>query len=195
MSNLYLCSAVLKHYQDQGCREDDLPLVHWACRSTIHRAQQSLLAVFWNLPNRAVAVLIRGLIFPSGKPYSPPSDTVIQKAAAVLLTDSETRDRLTLGIYLNSAENDPSGRIERAFQAVLRAGPAQKKLDQARRSGRLKVKRRSELVQVAREAGVIDETECQLLEAAERATCEAISVDEFSPEAMVGNQAGSEPAV
>ncbi len=101
----------------------------------IHRAQQSLLAVFWNLPNKAVAVLIRGLIFPSGKPYSPPSDTVIQKAAAVLLTDSETRDRLTLGIYLNSAENDPSGRIERAFQAVLRAGPAQKKLDQARRSG------------------------------------------------------------
>ncbi len=182
LSNLYLCSAVLKHYQDQGSREEDLPLLNWACRNTIHRAQQSLLAVFWNLPNRYLAVLVRSLIFPTGKPYAPPDDSVIQTAASVLLKDSATRDRLTHGIYLNSRENDPTGRIEHAFQAVLNAEPVETKITQARRSGKLAAQRYSELIEKALEAGIIDPAEADLARLAEKATRDAISVDEFSPE-------------
>ncbi|MGH8547234.1 MAG: acyl-CoA dehydrogenase [Methylococcales bacterium] len=184
LSNLYLCSAVLKHYQDQGSREEDLPLLNWACRNTIHRAQQSLLAVFWNLPNRALAVLVRSLIFPTGKPYAPPDDAVIQAAASVLLKNSETRDRLTQGIYLNSAENDPSGRIERAFQAVLAAEPVERKISDARRSGKLVFQRQSELIDKALASGFIDSDEADLARAAEQASRDAISVDEFSPESL-----------
>ncbi|MGH8559474.1 MAG: acyl-CoA dehydrogenase [Methylococcales bacterium] len=182
LSNLYLCSAVLKHYQDQGSEEEDLPLLNWACRNTIHRAQQSLLAVFWNLPNRSLAVLVRSLIFPTGKPYAPPDDAVIHAAAAILLKNSETRDRLTQGIYLNSRANDPTGRIEHAFRAVLDAEPVEKKITEARRSGKLVVQCPSELIGKALEAGIIDSVEADLARTAEQATRDAISVDEFSPE-------------
>ena len=84
LSNLYLCSTVLKHFCNQGSPEEDLPLLHWACQNTIHRAQQSLLAVFWNLPNRILALGLRALIFPNGKPYAPPGDRAIQNAAGHL---------------------------------------------------------------------------------------------------------------
>lgn len=181
LSNLYLCCAVLKHYQDQGSREEDLPLLNWACRNTIHRAQQSLLAVFWNLPNRSLAVLVRSLIFPTGKPYAPPDDRVIQQAASILLNDSATRDRLTDGIYLNSEENDPTGRIERAFRAVLDAEAVEKKITQARRSGKLVVQRQSEIIDQAFAAGFIDATEVELARCAEKAVRDAIRVDEFPP--------------
>ncbi|MGH8475528.1 MAG: acyl-CoA dehydrogenase, partial [Methylococcales bacterium] len=181
LSNLYLCSAVLKHYENQGSNEEDLPLLNWGCRNTIHRAQQSLLAVFWNLPNPSLAWLVRSAIFPAGKPYAPPDDRVIHAAASVLLKDSGARDRLTQGIYLNSNENDPTGRIERAFRAVLAAEPVDKKISQARRSGKLVSESQSELIDQALEAGIIDREEAELARAAELATRDAISVDEFSP--------------
>ena len=72
LSHLYLCSCALKHFADQGSNPDDLPLLHWACQYSLHRAQQSLLAVFWLLPARIPALLLRSVLFPLGKPYSPP---------------------------------------------------------------------------------------------------------------------------
>ncbi|MGZ8162450.1 MAG: acyl-CoA dehydrogenase, partial [Methylobacter sp.] len=84
LSNLYLCSCVLKYYQDQGCPQDDAPLLHWACLQTIYRAQQSLRAIFWKLPLRPLVWLLRCVIFPTGKPYSPPSDRLIHETASLL---------------------------------------------------------------------------------------------------------------
>ncbi|NOR79880.1 MAG: acyl-CoA dehydrogenase, partial [Methyloprofundus sp.] len=46
LSHLYLCSCVLKHFESQGSQEEDIPLLHWACQYSLHRTQQSLLAVF-----------------------------------------------------------------------------------------------------------------------------------------------------
>jgi acyl-CoA dehydrogenase len=66
LSHLYLCSCVLKHYQDQGCPKDDAPLLHWACQHSLYQAQQALRAVFWKLPLRPLAWILRGLVFPLG---------------------------------------------------------------------------------------------------------------------------------
>lgn len=184
LSNLYLCSSVLKHYQDQGSPQEDLPLLHWACRNTIHRAQQSLLAVFWNMPNRTLAYLVRALIFPNGKPYAPPDDSVIRNAAAILLSENESRDRLTRGIYINDRAGDPTGRIERAFTAVLNAQEAEAKVNKARRSGQLDSSATASLAEQALALKVIDEAEATLIAEARQATLDAISVDEFTPDLM-----------
>jgi acyl-CoA dehydrogenase len=181
LSNLYLCSATLKHYHDQGEPEADLPLVDWACRYTIHRAQQSLLAVFWNLPNRPLAFILRALVFPNGKPYSPPGDRTIHEAAVQLLTESPTRDRLTQGIFINADKDDRTGRIEHAFHAVLEAEPAAKKLRDAVRQGVIGKGRERELVEEALAQGIIDAAEAEQLRLAREATQAAIRVDEFPP--------------
>ncbi|MDD1606003.1 MAG: acyl-CoA dehydrogenase [Methylococcaceae bacterium] len=179
LSNLYLCSCVLKHYENQGSQTDDAPLLHWACQHTLYRAQQSLLAIFWKLPFRPVAWALRGLIFPLGKPNSPPSDKLIHQTAALLLHDSAVRNRLTQGIYINDNPADATGRIEVAFKAVLAAAPVEAKIRVAKLG-------KGDVTAIALARGVITSAEAELIHIAEQARLAAISVDDFSVDEMLG---------
>ncbi len=200
LSNLYLCSCVLKNYQDQGSPKDDLPLLHWSCQQTLHRAQQSLLGIFHALPARMPSVVIRAifhvllarmpvvvlraLLFPQGKPYAPPSDHLIHQAAAVLLKDSPSRNRLTHGIYINHKPDDATGRIEVAFQAVLAAAPVEAKIHAAQKRQLLAKGAIPDLLEVAISKEIITRKEAELILTAEQARLAAISVDDFSPEQL-----------
>jgi acyl-CoA dehydrogenase len=128
------------------------------------------------------------VIFPLGKPYDPPGDHLIHQAASVLLTESPTRDRLTAGIHINEKPDDPTGRIEVAFKAVLAAAPVEAKIHLAQKQGRLP---KGDLAAVLEEActnGLISPEEVHLLELAEQARWTAITVDEFSPDELAGNR-------
>ncbi|SJM96354.1 acyl-CoA dehydrogenase [Crenothrix polyspora] len=188
LSNLYLCSCVLKHYQNQGCLKDDLPLLHWACQHTLYRAQQALLAIYWKLPLRPVAWLLRGLMFPLGKPCSPPSDRLIHQTASVLLSESASRDRLTLGIYINNHPEDATGRIEVAFKAVLAAAPVEAKLRNAQKLKQLPKAALTQIIDEARVKSIINQAEYELFINAEAARFAAISVDDFSAEQLNAKQ-------
>ncbi len=184
LSNLYLCSTVLKHYHDQGRQQADLPLLHWACQQTLYRAQQSLLAIFWKLPLRPLIWPLRALIFPFGKPCSPPGDALIHQVATLLLEDSPSRDRLTHGIYINSREEDPTGRIEVAFEAVLAAAPIERRLRLAQKEQRLTSDSMVDIIDLAVEQGIIDPQEAGLVRLAEQRRLAAIMVDDFSAEEL-----------
>ncbi|MDP1666973.1 MAG: acyl-CoA dehydrogenase [Methylobacter sp.] len=202
LSNLYLCSCVLKHYQDQGSPKDDLPLLHWACQQTLHRAHQSLLdifhalparnpatvlrAIFQVLPRRTPASLLRFFLFPSGKSYSPPADHLIHQTAALLLKNSPTRDRLTHGVYINHKPDDVTGRIEVAFQAVLDAMPVEAKIHAAQKQKQLPKSAILDVLDAAISKAVITKKEAELIVTAEKARFAAISVDDFSPEQLSG---------
>jgi len=184
LSNLYLCSCVLKHYRDQGSRQDDLPLLHWACQQTLHRAQQSLLAIFHILPMRVPAYLLRAVLFPIGKPYAPPADHLVHQTAALLLKNSPARDRLTQGIYINNKADDATGRIEVAFEAVLASAPVEAKIHAAQKKKQLPKGAIVDVLDAAADKGIIGKAEAELVVAAEKARFVAISVDDFSPEAI-----------
>jgi acyl-CoA dehydrogenase len=186
LSNLYLCSCVLKNYQDQGSPKDDLPLLHWACQQTLHRAQQSLLAIFHTLPMRIPAYLLRAVLFPGGKPYSPPADYLVHQTAALLLKNSPARDRLTHGIYVNHKPNDVTGRIEVAFQAVLAATPVEAKIQAAQKQKQLPKGAILDVLDAALSKAIISKKEAELIVDAEKARFSVISVDDFSPE-QLGN--------
>ncbi|HEY8160507.1 MAG TPA: acyl-CoA dehydrogenase [Methylobacter sp.] len=186
LSNLYLCSCVLKNFEDQGRPQDDLPLLHWACQQTLHRAQQSLLAIFHALPMRNITYLLRFALFPTGKPYSPPADYLIHKTAALLMKNSSSRDRLTHGIYINHKPDDATGKIEVAFQAVLAAMPAEQKIHAAQKQKKLPKGAILDVLDAAVSKAVISNKEAELIAAAEKARFAAISVDDFSPEQLNG---------
>jgi acyl-CoA dehydrogenase len=184
LGNLYLCSCVLKNFQDQGSPKDDLPLLHWACQQTLHRAQQSLLAIFHALPMRIPAYLLRAVLFPGGKPYSPPADHLVHQTAALLLKNSPTRDRLTHGIYINKKPDDVTGRIEVAFQAVLAAAAVEAKIQAAQKQKQLPKGAILNLLDAAISNSIISKKEAELIMVAEKARFAAISVDDFSPEQL-----------
>ena len=74
LSYLYLASMVLKHHHDHGSPKEDQPIVEWACRDLLYRAQEQLHGFLRNFPNRLLAWLMRALIFPRGRTYFSPSD-------------------------------------------------------------------------------------------------------------------------
>ena len=180
LSNMYLCSATLKHFEDQGEPVADLPLLHYACQQTMHDAQQAMLAVFYNLPFKAVAKMMRMLIFPFGKPYPPPSDKLIHQVAKLALQPSATRDRLTEGCYITDDPDDPMGRIEDAFNIAIESESIEKKFKALSKSGQLKSRSHTERIDEAIDNKLISSKEGEQLHKLWLAMRNAIRVDDFS---------------
>ena len=74
LSLLYLCSATLKRYEDDGRPKEDKPLLDWAIWDAMFKAQNAFEGVMSNYPNRAAARILRWFVFPLGRPYVVPSD-------------------------------------------------------------------------------------------------------------------------
>ena len=104
LSSLYMASMVLKHYENQGRPEADLPLVEWSLRTLLYKAQEQLHGFLRNFPNRWVAGAMRIVIFPRGRTYFAPSDRLGREIVEPLMMPSETRDRLSAG-HLHAPSN------------------------------------------------------------------------------------------
>jgi acyl-CoA dehydrogenase len=182
LSYLYLASATLKRFADQGRPAADLPLVHWACWYSLHTIQQRLDDLLINLPNRPAAWLLRRLIFPLGRPLRSPEDHISEQVASLLTEPGPVRDRLTAGIYLPKDPNDRLGRLEAALAAVLAAEPVEKKLRTTLHDRRLTSSEGTRLIDDAVKLGVISQAEAGLAHDAEQRRRDALRVDDFSPE-------------
>src|SRR5258706_11585049 len=101
------------------------------------RAQNAFEGVISNFPNRFIAAALRRIVFPLGRPYVVPSDAIGHEVAQLLIEPSAARDRLTAGIYIGAADDDPVGLIERALAATLAAEPVEAKLRSAIKENRL----------------------------------------------------------
>ncbi len=179
LSMLYLVSATLKHYEDQGRRKEDLPLIRWVVRDVLYTAQEAIDGILSNFPIKSVATLLRWTIFPLGMSFRPPLDSRNHECAKILLEPSETRDRLTAGMYLAKGETDPTAVLEAAFLATLACEPIDEKLRKAVKKGRIVARPGTDLGTLAREAGVITADEQALWSRKETLRKNVIKVDDF----------------
>ena len=182
LSQLYLISACLKRFHDQGSPKEDLPLLQWACDDALYQMQESLRGLLRNLPLRPLASVLRFMIMPWGKSYHLPLDRLGHQATRILLSPSEARDRLTRGIYVPTDENEALGRLESALQKVIDAEGIERMLRSAVKSGKLTKTGEDELVDHGLAEGVIEADEAELVRAAIAARREVIKVDDFSPD-------------
>ncbi len=128
LSQLYLASAVLKRYDDEGRHEADLPLVHWGVQDALYRAEQAMDDLLQNFPNRVVAGLLTAMIFPTGRHYLAPSDKLDHAVAKILQVPNATRSRIGRGQYLTPAEHNPVGLLEEALRDVIAADPIHQRI-------------------------------------------------------------------
>ena len=184
LSLLYLCSAALKRFEDDGRPDEDLPLLHWAMQDALYKIQQAFDGVIQNFPNAFARLLLRALIFPIGKCLSPPSDHLGHEIATLLMQPGAARDRLTAGIYVPDDEQDAVGALEAALASTLASEPLQAKLEEARKVGKLKT--RDELLRIAeaRDKGIIDVEQALQLERDYALRRKVIMVDDFAPEEL-----------
>ncbi len=137
LSLMYLASATLKRYADEGRQQADAPLMHWAIWDAMFKAQNAFEGVLANFPNKPVAWLLARIIFPLGRPYVVPADALGHAVAKCLIEPSATRDRLTAGMHVPRDENDAVGVIELALEATLAADGAEAKLRAAEKTQKL----------------------------------------------------------
>ena len=135
LSMMYLVSATLKRYEDQGRLQEDLPLVRWSVRDALYNAQRAIDQVLSNFPSKTLATLLRIALFPLGMPFRPPLDSRNRECAAIALEPGAARDRLTAGMYVPRNESEATGRLEAAFLASVACEPLDKKLRKAAKKG------------------------------------------------------------
>jgi acyl-CoA dehydrogenase len=184
LSQLYLCSATLKRFVNDGSPEEDLPLLDWAMQDSLYRIQQAFDGVIQNFPNVLVRGLLSVLIFPLGQRLSPPSDRLGHRVARLLMQPGEARDRLTAGIYIPDDEMDAVGALEAALASTLICEALQAKLDEARKAKQLKALEEVDRISEARELGIIDAGEALLLDRDYALRRKVIMVDDFAPEQL-----------
>lgn len=160
-SQLYFLSAVLKRWEDEGRQENDLPLVKHCMESGFVTIADCYDAVLRNLPNRICAAFVRFIAQPLGSCQRRPSDHLVKKCAAILLSPSETRDRLTSGLYAGDKE-DAVAQLEKAFDLAIKAEP-------------LRAKLKKETLTAA---------ETEIIKNADAALAQVIAVDDFSSEEL-----------
>jgi acyl-CoA dehydrogenase len=182
LSCMYLASMVLKHYENRGCREAELPIVEWACRNLLYRAQEELHVFLRNFPNRILATLMRVLIFPRGLTYSAPSDGLASTVAAIVMNPGEARDELCTFIYKAEEPRNALGLL----QAALRLAPTCEAIEKRIRvegvkTGRVTALDVPEQIQQALAAEIISPAEAEALRAYDARVMEIISVDDFAP--------------
>ncbi len=137
LSQLYLISATLKRYEDEGRQAADAPLAHWAIQDAYCRAQDAFAGVLANFPNRFVAGVLRLLLFPWGRPYAAPSDRLTMAVADAISQPGGTRERLSRDVYVPRDPAEPVGAIEAAFAAVLDTRDLDARMRAFEKSGRL----------------------------------------------------------
>lgn len=179
LSYLYIASAVLKRYEDQGRAKEDLPLVEWACRDALYTLQEQLHGLLRNFPSRWGARLLRALIFPTGRTFSAPSDALAAKVANLITRPGPTRNRLTAGVY-TADRNNPVGLMNEALTLAVQAEPIEKRLHQAERDGELAGSGDDHLAQ-AIEVGIIDDSDADILRKKAKLSDIIIAVDDFAP--------------
>lgn len=183
LSQMYLASATLKRYEDEGRNEADLPLVHWGVQDALHQAEVAMDDLLRNFPNRMVASALRLVIFAGGHHCPAPSDKLDHKLAKLLQLPSATRTRLGRGQYLAPSAHNPAGQLEQALQDVMAAEVIHDRLCQQQKK-HLSFTRLDALAQRGLKEGWIDESEAQVLIRAEASRLKAINVDDFVPEAL-----------
>ena len=184
LSNLYLASMVLKHFENQGRREADLPLVEWSCRFLLYRAQEQLHGFLRNFPVRPVAWLLRLVVFPRGRGFSSPRDILARRIVEGVIGPGEMRDRLCEGVYRTVEPGNALGLLQEAMELSIDAAPVEKKLRKGVKEGRIHALDVAGQIEEGVAAGLITAAEGEQLRAADEKVMALIHVDDFAPEEL-----------
>jgi acyl-CoA dehydrogenase len=180
LANMYILTALIKRYEDEGELDEDQSLFEWAAQDCLYNAQKGIDGVLANFPIKIAGKILRLVVFPRGKIYKGASDYLGHKVARSILSPNETRDRLTRGIYNSTDASDRTGRIEDAFNKVLAAADAERKLKDATQVGVLSTQSIDTMLEKALELKILSKDEAAKVRAANTAIRNAIMVDEFS---------------
>ncbi len=181
LSSMYLASCVLKHFENEGRRATDLPLVEWSVRTLMYQAQEALHAFLLNFPNRWVSWFLRCFIFPRGRTYKNPSDEIGLRVVELVTTPGEARERLSRFAYTTLEPGNPLGQLQEALELAQEHAPLEKRLRQARKERLIVADYFGQQIDEAEKAQVVSKAEANSLRNYHEKVTALLEVDDFAP--------------
>ena len=182
LSYMYLSTAVLKRFETQGCIKEDIPFMKWSSEMMLYKIQVAIDGLLQNFPNRPLAWLLRFIIFPYGQRFKPPSDKLDHQVAQLLLTPSQSRDRLTLGMYMPPTDAaEAVSELEDALIKVIKSEHIEKRLKKKMKGYQPGYQVMDDMLKRALSENIITDDEATIIREAESARWKVIQVDDFSP--------------
>jgi len=176
--HMFICSAVLKRYEDTGRPQADLPLVEWSSKYCLYQVQDALDEILRNFPLTWLGLALRWVVFPLGRRFRYPNDRTGQRVAQLLLEPSPARDRLTAGIYTDTRPDDVTGCLEHALKMVADVEPIEARLRKRRIAWSARVDY-DEWLQELVDEGTLDREEGETLREWRKVLRRVIDVDDF----------------
>lgn len=167
LSELYILSATVKRWEDEGSLESDRPLLDYTAEAAFARMGRSLDEVLANLPVRWAAWLLRPLILPGNRSRGP-SDRLTEACAELISNAGATRERIK-GTCHDGCVKDGIRQLNAAFAAVTDCAPLMKRLREERLT-----------VAQARADGRLTDQDAARIDDMRKKVGEVIRVDDFS---------------
>ncbi len=184
LSSLYMASAVLKRFHDDGEPVADLPLVEWSCQQLLHECGVAMQGVISNFPKRWARVVLHLILKPLGNHRIQPSDQLGHQLARILIEPCETRNRLTRLVYRTAGDNCPLGRMEEAFYKICAVEELERKVAQAVKDNKLISLTLLNQIDEALALNMLTLSEASQLREAELARQNVIKVDDFNDDEL-----------
>lgn len=187
LSHLYMGSAVIRYYLEHDQRDDELAHARWALDNALAEIGRAFEGFFDNFPMRGAAWLMRRVVFPLGNPYRPVADALNAEVADQLMEPGALRDRLSALVFRNGGPDDPVGRLERCFDALVATEPAYLRFYKLASSGALAGDQVSEQIDSAVKAGHLTAEEAEQVRHYDALRYDAILTDDFTPAYIQGD--------
>lgn len=187
LSHLYLTSACLKRFNDEGRQQDDLPLLQWAVEDSLFTIQQAIDELLNNFPNKWLSRGLRFIIFPFGTWLTKPSDHLDHQIATLLQKPSNARSRLGKDQYLARNDKNVFGLLEQTLENIIACEPIFTKVCNAL-DIKLPFYNLDHVAQLGLNANIISAAEATLLIQTEVGRKAIIAVDDFDKSELLSNK-------
>ncbi|XOV78230.1 MAG: acyl-CoA dehydrogenase FadE [Aestuariibacter sp.] len=188
LSGLYLGSATLKRFDDDGRLQEDLPLLHWAMQDTLHNIEVAMVELLDNFPNALIGKALKFMVMPYGRRFKRPSDKLDHQIAVLLQTPGAARSRLGHGQYLAETDKNPLGLLEQTLKDIIACEPVYDRICE-KLGSKPPFTQLDKLADKGLELAIISEQEAALLRRAEKGRLRTINVDDFDNEELVAGTA------
>lgn len=191
LSWMYICTSVLRRFEAEGRKKEDLPFVHYSMNHGLYEIQKAFDGIFGNLQVPGLSWFFKYVIrvWSNVNAFAGEADDRhVHKIASLILADTDLRIRHTAGIFVPTNTVEQLGKLEETFKVVKRAEATEKKMRKAVRDRQIPKAKGRALTESALAKGLISKEEYQDVLRADELRTEAIQVDSFSQEEYIGHK-------
>lgn len=165
-AHLFIMTAILQYYAHGSQSESEQLHARLALEKSLYIIQESFFEIFENFPNRLAASLVKFACFPGGDFTDKPSDELKRQVGELIMEDGKQnpfREQLKSLVYYTTDPENSTGRMENAYQMLLKVEPLWQKFKKAEHKGKFEGLTYEDHVLTALKEGAITEAESEQL--------------------------------